>query len=277
VRIGLKVTFYGVRGSTPCSSPDLQQIGGNTSCVVLERDGENPIVLDLGTGLRAYGVGFGVSPFAGTMLVTHLHWDHIQGLPFFSPLLDPGSKIDILGPPQETLSFGDAFNDCIRPPYFPIELADLAHHARFIDFQDETRTVGSAQVTARPVPHNGVTNGYRVEWDDFSIAYVSDHQQPIGTPNVVAEPVLELARDVDLLIHDAQFTPELLADRPNWGHCTPAYARTVAKQAGAKRLALFHHDPLHDDSTVEALAADAQSAEDSLEVFAASESRPLSF
>lgn len=275
VTVGLNVSFFGVRGSTPCSSPDLHRIGGNTSCVVLQRDGEDPIVCDLGTGLRFYGVG--INAFSGTLLVSHLHWDHIQGLPFFPPLLNPDSKIDILGPPQGDVSFGEAFNECIRPPYFPIELAELAHHANFIDFDNAIRTVGSATITARPVPHNGLTNGYRISWDDFTVAYVPDHQQPIHDHDHVADSVLELARDADLLIHDAQFTPELLTVRPNWGHCTPGYASTVARQAGAKRLALFHHDPLHGDDTVESLAREADAAAEDVEVFAASENQPLRY
>lgn len=255
----------------------MHHYGGNTSCVVLQRDGEDPIVCDLGTGLRFYGVDLGSSAFSGTLLVTHLHWDHIQGLPFFGPLLDPNSRIEILGPPQETMSFGHAFNDCIRPPYFPIELAELAHHAKFIDFENANHAIGSAEITARPVPHNGLTNGYRIAWDDFVVAYVPDHQQPIHAPETVADSVLELARDADLLIHDAQFTPELLEVRPNWGHCTPEYACRVAEQAGAKRVALFHHDPLHDDQTVAALAAAAQAGGQGLEVFAASEHEPLRY
>lgn len=255
----------------------MHHFGGNTSCVVLQRDGEDPIVCDLGTGLRFYGVDIGENAFSGTLLVTHLHWDHIQGLPFFAPLLDLDSQIKILGPPQETMSFGDAFNNCIRPPYFPIELSQLAHHAEFIDFENGTLPVGSAEITAGPVPHNGLTNGYRIAWDDFVVAYVPDHQQPIHAPHTVADSVLELARDADLLIHDAQFTPELLEVRPNWGHCTPEYACRVAEQAGAKRVAFFHHDPLHDDQTVSGLAREAQSGGTGLEIFAASENEPLRF
>jgi ribonuclease BN (tRNA processing enzyme) len=135
--------------------------------------------------------------------------------------------------------------------------------------------VGTATVTARSVPHNGRTSGYRIEWDDLSIAYVPDHQQP-GDGSYVEPGVLDLAADVDLLIHDSQFTPELLSVRGDWGHCTTRYAATVAETAGAKRLAMFHHDPLHDDDAVDSLVAEAQGWNTSCEIFAASEGLKIS-
>ena len=272
----LEVTFYGVRGSTPCPSPANQRYGGNTACVALEVAGEEPIVLDLGTGLRYWGESLGTTStsFAGHALVTHLHWDHVQGLPFFMPINRKGAWLEVYGPPCDGLSVGEAFAKFMRPPYFPIHCRELVGDVRFTDVCDETFRIGKATVLARTVPHVGITNGYRIEWAGASVAYISDHQQPIDDASRVAPAVLELCRDVDLLIHDAQYTDDEFAERSTWGHCTVRYAIEVARQSGAKRLALFHHDPSHEDDEVDLLAAEAKEWAVELgvaEVFAASE------
>ena len=199
----------------------------------------------------------------------------MQGLPFFPQLLNDASRIDVFGPPEDNMSFGEAFADFVRPPYFPVTLETLAGYVAFADFAHESRTIGTATVTAGAVPHGGNTNGYRVEWPDLSIAYVPDHQQPRDGSSI-AESVLELVDGVDLLIHDSQFTPELLAQREDWGHCTPEYAAHIATEAGAKRLAMFHHDPLHDDDEVDRLEAEARAWGLPVEIFAAAEGMKLS-
>ena len=256
----LEVTFYGVRGSTPCPSPTNQRYGGNTACVALEVAGETPIVLDLGTGLRYWGEAMRDSSvaFVGHALVTHLHWDHVQGLPFFMPINRKGARLDIYGPPHDGVSMGEAFGRFMRPPYFPIHCKDLTGEVRFFDVANETFHLGNATVVTRNVPHVGATNGYRVEWSGASVAYISDHQEPIADPTSVAPEVLELCRDVDLLIHDAQYTPDEFAERSTWGHCTVRYAIEVARQSGARRLALFHHDPAHEDDEVDLIVAEAK-------------------
>lgn len=265
----LTVSFFGVRGSTPCCCPAVTRYGGNTSCVVLRCDDEPPIICDLGTGLRFFGLSLGETSFAGHVLVSHLHWDHVQGLPFFPQLAHPDSRVDIYGPPEEGGSFGGAFHHFLRPPYFPVDLSAFGGTIRFTDFAERTTSIGNATVTARPVPHNGYTNGYRIEWAGRTVVYIPDHQEPAD--GGIAESVLELARDADLLIHDAQFTPELLAERADWGHCTTAYAHRVAVEAGVNQLALFHHDPLHDDDTIDRLVSETRSLPGSVDVFGAAE------
>jgi len=256
----LNVTFYGVRGSTPCPCEQNQRYGGNTACVALESPGCEPIVLDLGTGLRFWGDSQPADgSFRGHALVTHLHWDHVQGLPFFVPVNRVGARFDIYGPPQEKgNSLEDAFGEFMRHPYFPVGVGDLAGDFGFHCLDDGEFAVGDAKVRSRQVPHVGVTNGYRIEMDGVSVAYIPDHQQPIDGGLDIADGVLELCDGVDLLIHDAQYTPEEFAVKAHWGHCTVEYAVHIAREAGARRLALFHHDPYHDDDTVDGLLAGAR-------------------
>lgn len=273
---GVNVSFYGVRGSTPCHASSMNRYGGNTSCVVVERDGEAPFILDAGTGLRFYGLDLGVESFTGTLLLTHLHWDHVQGLPFFPQALHETSVVQVYGPPEEDMSFASAISEFLRPPYFPISLDSLPGQIEIADLWNESVEIGQATVLARPVPHQGRTNGYRIEWPGFSMAYIPDHQQ--HEDGLSVDPaVVELARDVDLLIHDSQFSPELLAQRPDWGHCTPEYAARVADLAGARTLALFHHDPLHDDDAVDMMLEKVQSTPRNCRVVAAAEGLKLSF
>ena len=256
----LDVTFYGVRGSTPCPSRDNQRYGGNTSCVALEVAGQDPIVLDMGTGLRFWGEALGRNGrlFRGTALITHLHWDHVQGLPFFMPINRVGARLEIVGPACDGQPIAECFSVFMRPPYFPISVDQLQGDIVFRDADDGQIDVGDARVSICQVPHVGLTNGYRVDWAGASVAYVSDHQEPPGRPDHIDKGVLELCRDVDLLIHDAQYTSDEFVERVAWGHCTVRYAVEVARQAGAKRLALFHHDPAHHDQRVDELTAEAQ-------------------
>ena len=212
--------------------------------------------------------------FQATALVSHLHWDHVQGLPFFPPLHKQGSRLHVIGPPQEDQTLEEAFDLFLCPPYFPVTLGQLAGSVTFEEATAAPIRLGAATVTARDVPHVGPTLGFRIEAGGVSLAYVSDHQQPGCLSTEVADSVLELCDGVDLLIHDAQYTDPEFAQKFDWGHCTIDYALEVAEQCGAKRLALYHHDPSHDDDMVEELAHKAaamSSVRRGPEVFAAAE------
>jgi phosphoribosyl 1,2-cyclic phosphodiesterase len=249
----LNIKFHGVRGSCPCPCEANARYGGNTACVCLTVDGEDPIIFDLGTGLRQLGFEMPTDgSFCGTALVTHIHWDHVQGLPFFPPIHVPGARLDIYGPAQEGGTLHDVFGEFMCPPYFPVHFSELQGDVQFHDVMDDDLSIGNAKVKVRPVPHCGPTVGYRVDWDGVSVAYISDHQAPPGL-NHVADPVLELCDGVDLLIHDAQYTPAEYQQKADWGHCTVDYAVLVAKEAAVKRLALFHHDPGHSDDDLDEL------------------------
>lgn len=277
------MTFWGVRGSTPCPCDANRRYGGNTACVAVEVPGEDPIVLDLGTGLRFWGE---TQPQDGslraTALLTHIHWDHVQGLPFFVPALKPGARLDVYGPPDQGMTLSEAFDQFMRPPFFPVRVCDLLGEIAFHDVTNEDLTFGNASVKVRPVPHTGATNGYRIDWDGASVAYISDHQSPMagaGEGDTVTADVLELCDGADLLIHDTQYWPGEWAEKSDWGHCTVDYAVRVAVEAGAKRLVLFHHDPAHDDADIDRMlqhACTAVSGSSVVEVLAAAEGLTIS-
>ena len=255
---GVNVHFYGVRGSTPCDGPGIARYGGNTSCVVLEAAGRPPVVFDLGTGLRNYGTDLceaGLDAhYAGIALLTHLHWDHIQGLPFFAPLHSANAALDVYGPAQREGSLGDVFAGVMRPPYFPIRPHDLEGEVAFTGLGNDDFTVDGVRVRSCWVRHTDPALGFRVDVDGTSVAYISDHGQgccPDLPLDHIPHEVLELCDGADVLIHDAQHTVEEFAAKPHFGHCTSDYAVHVARESGARTLALFHHDPVHDDDQVD--------------------------
>ena len=270
---GMKVTFHGVRGSTPCDGPQLARYGGNTSCVAVEVEGQAPIVFDLGTGLRNFGLSlledttFEDLDFHGTVLLSHLHWDHVQGLPFFVPLHRPGNTLDVYGPQQAEGPLGEVFTGMMQPPYFPItpdqlegdgpvprrrqrRLPALDHGEGPLPLDPPRRP--DARVPARVAgrldrlplgPRPGVCRHP-----------VRRRRSPrTASDDYVPDDVLDLCDGVDLLIHDAQHTPAEFEHKRHWGHCTVDYAVHVAKEAGVQRLALFHHDPAHNDDQIDML------------------------
>lgn len=252
----MDVTFYGVRGSTPCSSPATARYGGNTSNVVISHPGEPTLLLDLGTGLRQFGCDWPADEaFKGAALVSHLHWDHVQGLPFFTPLLRPGAELTIYAPTQEDgRPVGEAFDTFMRPPYFPITIKQIAGDVQFVDCANDTHHIGGYEVTTRLIPHVGNTLGFRIKGPTGTVAYLPDHQQPFDGGYEFADAALELCDGADLVIHDAQFTPDEFEQKYFWGHCTVEYAVALALRANASTLALFHHDPSHSDDMLDGLA-----------------------
>ena len=271
----IRVTFHGVRGSTPCQSDDIRRYGGNTSCVSVDAADEDPLLLDMGTGLRYYGKKVPTDQlFRGSCLLTHLHWDHVQGLPFFTPLLREGSRLDVYGPAQDDgRSLDEVVSTTIRPPLFPVSVDELPGTVSFHDTADTDFSIGKFDVKARLIPHLGPTLGFRVECDGRSIAYLSDHQQPFDGSYSASPGALELVEGVDLLIHDAQYTQPEFKVKATWGHCTVDYAVWLASQAGATQLALFHHDPSRRDDDLDVLlrcAVEAGSRK-GVDVIAASE------
>ena len=291
----IEVTFYGVRGSTPCHGDDIARYGGNTSCVALDIPGHDPLLFDMGTGLRYFGMNQPADrSFRGSVLLSHMHWDHTQGLPFFTPILRDGARLDVYGPEQDDgRSVHAVMTETVRPPLFPILLADFPGSIDFHDVGDTDFEISHdvpvesdlrvgperepIQVMARLIPHVGATCGYRVTWNDRSIAYLSDHQMPHDGSMAAVDAAIELANDVDLLIHDAQYTTKEFANKSTWGHCTVDYAVWFAAEVGAKQLALFHHDPTRCDDSIDHLLGKARTMGERMgvEVFAAFEGLTL--
>jgi phosphoribosyl 1,2-cyclic phosphodiesterase len=253
------VTFFGVRGSCPCSGPGYNEFGGNTSCVLIELiDKDKPylLVLDLGTGVRRLGeyIDSKYKDLVNiTAFVTHLHWDHIMGLPFFQHADRPTANINIYGPKQPTKSLFELYDKIMATPFFPVTVRELKASISLNPLLNgDTIEIGPARVTAKVVPHGaGITLGYRIEVYDKSIGYISDHQAPKELSNgSIDENVLYIANNTDLLIHDAQYSEAEFESKFDWGHSTVNYACYVGLKANTKCLCLYHHDPYHKDSDI---------------------------
>ena len=275
-----QVTFWGVRGSTPCDGSQFDRYGGNTSCVVLASDGHPPLIFDLGTGLRAYGGSLpvdGQSDFEGSVLLSHLHWDHIQGLPFFRPVSAAGGRLSVFGPRQPDGPLAEVFGEVMRPPYFPIRPEQLRGSVTFEGVGNDDFAVNGAKVHSRWIRHTDPALGFRVEIEGVSVAYLSDHGPGVSADDpddYIPDDVLELCDGVDLLIHDAQHTVGEYEQVRHFGHSSIEYAVHVARESGARTLSLFHHCPSHGDDAVDRIldhARDLASRGPAPEVVAASE------
>ena len=274
----VEVTFFGTRGSCPCSGSGYQRYGGNTSCVLVRSGDGDPLILDLGTGLRALGAQLAPqlaaqgTPLRATALLTHLHYDHVLGLPFFSPLQDPGAVLEVFGPSPAAGPLAEVLPTVVQPPFFPVQLKEFRGSVNLHEIGQDVLDGGWFKATGRAVDHPGPTLGYRVEADGATLAYLPDHQAPLDRQEV-ARGVHEICDGADLLIHDAQYSDEEFAAFPDWGHSTIAYAVQVAVSCKVRNLVLFHHDPSHDDGEIDRLLAMARSlpGADALESIVAAE------
>lgn len=250
----MRVHFCGVRGSTPAPGPDFVEVGGNTSCIAVSAAGEQRprLLLDAGTGIRSVRSLLDAAPFVGTILITHLHWDHVQGLPFFSAGDRDDASVRLRAPTDGT-PLVDVLRRAMSPPHFPIGPEGLRGHWCFEAIDEGRHEVEGFEVAARQIPHKGGrTFGYRIAEGSASIAYVPDHRPgPVGSPERAA--ALELAGGVDLLIHDAQFLVAEDAIAEAYGHATVEQAVDLAVEAGARELVLFHHGPARTDAEVRAI------------------------
>lgn len=214
-------------------------------------------MFDLGTGLRYFGKACDQNGgFRGVCLLSHMHWDHVQGLPFFVPTLQPGAHFDVYAPTQEDgRSVDDVIRSLIKPPTFPVTIDDFPGTFAFHDIADDDFMIGNFAVKSRLVPHIGNTLGFRVTLGDSSVVYLSDHQMPFDGSMSITDGARELCQGADVLIHDSQYTSDEFAQKYNWGHCTIDYALWVAIECQVKTLVLFHHDPSRHDDELDAILA----------------------
>jgi phosphoribosyl 1,2-cyclic phosphodiesterase len=258
----MRAVFLGVRGSTPAPGAAFVRVGGHTSCLAIGADdGPATLVLDAGTGLRQLTARLDGSPFRGTILLTHLHWDHVMGLPFFAAG-DRDGAVVTLGMPAQ----GDpraVLARAMSPPHFPIGPDGLLGDWTFLGLEPGEHAFEGFTVLAAEIPHKGGrTYGYRVTSATGSLAYLPDHGPhdwgPGPDDHGVRHPAaLALAADVDVLVHGGQYTDADRVRAIEYGHATVAYAIALATEAGARELVLSHHEPSRTDDAVDGIIADA--------------------
>jgi CheY-like chemotaxis protein/phosphoribosyl 1,2-cyclic phosphodiesterase len=293
----MRIRFWGTRGSLPKPGKTTLRYGGNTSCVQVESADGTLIVLDCGTGAHELGralVEGDQGPPRGHLLITHTHWDHIQGFPFFAPLFEAAGEWDIYAPGGLGKRLEETLAGQMEYTYFPVTLEQLDATVRYHDLVEGTFDIGRVRVTARYLNHPALTLGYRLEVGGASIVYAVDHE-PHATHQAEGAgpraghddlPVhqedrrhVEFLADADLVIHDATYTSEEYPQRIGWGHSTVEYAVDMALAARARRLALFHHAPVRDDEAVDRLVAYCRERVRAvglpLEVFAAAEGQVI--
>ena len=266
----MRVCLWGTRGSIASAGPDTVAYGGNTACIEVEgRDG-TVLILDAGTGVRRVGDTF-ETPRRIDILLSHLHMDHIQGLGFFGPFFQQDFDVHVWGPPSTTLGLRTRLTRYLSPPLFPVRLRDVAARLELHDVPVGEFEIGGLRVIGQQVIHPGPTLGYRISDGQATVAYMPDHEPALSTRGRSPTPEWtsghDVAADVDVLVHDAQYTAEEYEMRVGWGHSRVDDAVALARMAGARRLVTFHHDPAHDDTELDAMLATAQAlARDGLEV-----------
>jgi phosphoribosyl 1,2-cyclic phosphodiesterase/DNA-binding response OmpR family regulator len=281
----MKVRFWGTRGSIAKPGPSTVRFGGNTSCIEVRSNSGTLVILDCGTGAHGLGqalINDGPHPLRGHILITHTHWDHIQGIPFFAPLFEPENEWDIYAPRGLGSSLREALAGQMQYTYFPVTLEKLGATIRYHDLIEGVFEIEDIKVQTHYMNHPALTLGYRLESDGISLVYACDHEPhsreyAMGTGKMGEQDRrhIDFIRGADLVIHDAQYTAKEYADKVGWGHTTVDCAIDMCQVAGVRRLALTHHDPLREDDGVDFVCQNKQKgltdSEGLLEVFAAAE------
>lgn len=285
----MKVRFWGTRGSIATPGPATVRYGGNTSCVEVRSDSGKVILIDCGTGAHALGQALKEQAKAcsGHILISHTHWDHIQGLPFFAPLFAPGNVWHIYGPRGLGQSLRDVLAGQMEYAYFPVALNAFAAEVHFHEVVEGGFQIGDVRVATHYLNHPALTVGYRIEADGATLVYASDHEPhspDAGRGDAHAAETGDIAhvdfiRDADVVIHDAQYTAAEYPGKIGWGHSTIEYVVDAAVAGNVKHVVLFHHDPARSDDAVDQLVSAARdraiAADSDLTITAAAEGAEL--
>lgn len=269
----IKIKFWGVRGSIPSPGPKTIYYGGNTSCVEIQFPGKPKFILDAGSGIRELGKELlqSSNPVKAYIFISHFHWDHIQGLPFFKPAFKPGNHFIIYGCDEPNVNLSEIISMQMNPTYFPLAVEDMRAHVEFRTVQEETFMVEGVEVKTKFLNHPGYALGYRFTLQGKSIVYISDNE-PFVHPLIddgsdkeqsdsiaarfekfvedLSDELVRFVEGANILIHDTQYFPEEYERKRTWGHSPLDYTVDIAIRAKIKKLVLFHHDPDHDDDTI---------------------------
>ena len=252
----MQITLWGTRGSLAAPGPETIHYGGNTSCVGVEGEEGTILVLDAGTGIRRLVASIPGKPRRVDILLTHLHLDHIQGLGFFAPLLQADYEVHIWGPASTTLTLRERLSRYLSPPLFPVYIRDMPA-VQLHEVTSDKFKIGEFMISSALVSHKDATIGYRIEAARKAVTYLPDHEPALGSNDFTVGPDwtsgYALAEGADLLIHDAQYTPEEYDARVGWGHSSIPQAFQFAALVETKQLIPFHHDPTHSDVELDQL------------------------
>jgi phosphoribosyl 1,2-cyclic phosphodiesterase len=253
----VKVTFWGTRGSLASPGADTARYGGNTSCVAVEGPEKSLLILDAGTGIRNLGQSLPLDLTKVHILLTHLHMDHIQGLPFFTPLRRQGVEIHVWGPASTTLGLEARLQKYLSPPLFPVSVRELAAEIHFHELPAHLIEIGEFVIEAQLIIHPNPTIGYRIQSSGTSVTYLPDHEPALGERTFPSDKSwtsgYTLAEGSDLLIHDTQYTEDEYKARIGFGHSSIEHAFQFAKLSNVKHFVPFHHDPTHNDDQLDRL------------------------